>query len=167
VTISNGTPRTILFLCVHNARCSQMAAGFARHLGGDNIRVYSGGSEPADRINPAAIAATAEIGIGPTKSSPQPTLSSPWDAATPARSSLTSVMSTGTSATPRQRRGTRSTHKRRNRATIPKTPNQSRYRTHLEERRFISVVRSVIKSPACQGQGFATPCRNGEPGPRR
>ena len=40
-----------------------MAAGFARHLGGDNIRVDSRGSEPADRINPAAIAAIAEIGI--------------------------------------------------------------------------------------------------------
>jgi arsenate reductase len=63
VAISNGTQRTILFLCVHNAGRSQMAAGFARHLGGDNIRVYSRGSEPSDRINPAAIAAIAEIGI--------------------------------------------------------------------------------------------------------
>jgi arsenate reductase len=63
VAISNGTPRTILFLCVHNAGRSHLAAGFARHLGGDNIRVYSRGSEPSDRINPAAIAAIAEIGI--------------------------------------------------------------------------------------------------------
>jgi arsenate reductase len=63
VTISNGTQRTILFLCVHNAGRSQMAAGFARRLGGDRVRVYSGGSEPADQINQAAVAAMAEIGI--------------------------------------------------------------------------------------------------------
>jgi arsenate reductase (thioredoxin) len=54
---------TILFVCVHNAGRSQMAAGFARRLGGDGVRVLSGGSEPGDRVNPVAVAAMAEVGI--------------------------------------------------------------------------------------------------------
>lgn len=53
----------VLFVCVHNAGRSQMAAGFARHLGGGRIDVRSAGSEPADVINPAAVAAMAELGI--------------------------------------------------------------------------------------------------------
>ena len=53
----------ILFLCVHNAGRSQMAAGFARELGGDRVEIYSAGSEPADRVNQAAVAAMAERGI--------------------------------------------------------------------------------------------------------
>lgn len=51
----------ILFLCVHNAGRSQMAAGFARQHQG--VRVYSGGSEPADSVNPVAVSAMAEVGI--------------------------------------------------------------------------------------------------------
>jgi len=51
----------ILFLCVHNAGRSQMAAGFARRHEG--VRVYSGGSEPADSVNPVAVGAMAEVGI--------------------------------------------------------------------------------------------------------
>jgi arsenate reductase (thioredoxin) len=66
----SGQP-TILFLCVHNAGRSQMAAGFARHLGRDRIQVYSGGSEPADQVNPSAIAAMAEKGIDITHNTPQ------------------------------------------------------------------------------------------------
>jgi len=54
---------SVLFLCVHNAGRSQMAAGWLRHLAGDRVEVYSGGSEPASEINPAAIAAMAEVGI--------------------------------------------------------------------------------------------------------
>lgn len=54
---------TILFVCVHNAGRSQMAAGFARALGGDRVTVLSGGSEPGDAINPVAVAAMAEEGI--------------------------------------------------------------------------------------------------------
>ena len=54
---------SVLFLCVHNAGRSQMAAGWLRHLAGDRVEVYSGGSEPASQINPAAIAAMAEVGI--------------------------------------------------------------------------------------------------------
>jgi len=56
-------PTTILFVCVHNAGRSQMAAGFARDLGGERVRVLSGGSEPGDKINPMAVAAMAEDGI--------------------------------------------------------------------------------------------------------
>ncbi len=53
----------VLFLCVHNAGRSQMAAGFARHLGGDRVRVRSAGSEPAEGVNPVAVEAMAEVGI--------------------------------------------------------------------------------------------------------
>jgi protein-tyrosine-phosphatase len=54
---------TILFVCVHNAGRSQMAAGFARKLGGDRVQVRSAGSEPVETVNPAAVAAMAEVGI--------------------------------------------------------------------------------------------------------
>ena len=54
---------SILFLCVHNAGRSQMAAAWARELGGERVDVLSGGSEPAEDVNPAAVAAMAEIGI--------------------------------------------------------------------------------------------------------
>ncbi|QKS14907.1 arsenate reductase ArsC [Curtobacterium sp. Csp2] len=54
---------TILFVCVHNAGRSQMAAGYAQALGGDHVQVLSAGSEPKDQINPVAIEAMAEDGI--------------------------------------------------------------------------------------------------------
>jgi protein-tyrosine-phosphatase len=54
---------TVLFVCVHNAGRSQMAAGFTRAIGGDRVRVASAGSEPADRLNPVAVQAMAEVGI--------------------------------------------------------------------------------------------------------
>ena len=54
---------SIVFLCVHNAGRSQMAAGWARYLGGDAVRVSSGGSDPAAGVNPGAVAAMAEAGI--------------------------------------------------------------------------------------------------------
>ncbi|MCW2854424.1 MAG: heat-shock protein HtpX [Marmoricola sp.] len=54
---------TVLFVCVHNAGRSQMAAGFLQHLAGGRIDVLSAGSEPADQINPVAIEAMAEVGI--------------------------------------------------------------------------------------------------------
>lgn len=54
---------TVLFVCVHNAGRSQMAAGYLQHLGGDRVRVYSAGSEPADRVNAVAVQAMAEDGI--------------------------------------------------------------------------------------------------------
>ena len=54
---------SVLFVCVHNAGRSQMAAGFLTHLSGGAIEVRSAGSLPADQVNPAAIAAMAEVGI--------------------------------------------------------------------------------------------------------
>lgn len=54
---------TVLFVCVHNAGRSQMAAGYLRHLAGDRVEVLSAGSQPGDRINPVAVAAMAEEGI--------------------------------------------------------------------------------------------------------
>ena len=54
---------TVLFVCVHNAGRSQMAAGYLRHLSGDRIEVLSAGSEPAATINPVAVQAMAEEGI--------------------------------------------------------------------------------------------------------
>ena len=55
---------TILFVCVHNAGRSQMAAGLARKLGGDRVVVRSAGSDPAEVVNRAAVEAMAEVGIG-------------------------------------------------------------------------------------------------------
>lgn len=60
--MTNSTP-SVLFVCVHNAGRSQMAAGFLRELGGDAVRVLSAGSIPADQINPTAVEAMAEVGI--------------------------------------------------------------------------------------------------------
>lgn len=61
----------ILYVCVHNAGRSQMAAGWTRHLGGDAVEVFSGGSEPGDQVNAAAVAAMAEVGIDISDRSPQ------------------------------------------------------------------------------------------------
>ncbi len=54
---------SVLFLCVHNAGRSQMAAGWLRHLAGDAVEVFSGGTAPADGINPVAVEAMAEVEI--------------------------------------------------------------------------------------------------------
>ena len=54
---------SVLFVCVHNAGRSQMAAGYLNHLSGGRIEVQSAGSEPADKINPVAVQAMAEDGI--------------------------------------------------------------------------------------------------------
>ena len=61
----------VLFVCVHNAGRSQMAAGFLQHLAGDRIEVLSAGSQPADQVNPAAVAAMAEVGINITREVPK------------------------------------------------------------------------------------------------
>jgi len=63
---------SVLFLCVHNAGRSQMAAGFMRHLAGDRVEVFSGGSEPADAVNRVAVEAMAERGIDISAELPQP-----------------------------------------------------------------------------------------------
>jgi len=68
--MSTDTP-AVLFVCVHNAGRSQMAAGFLRHLAGERVEVRSAGSMPADQINPTAVAAMAELGIDITAEQPK------------------------------------------------------------------------------------------------
>ena len=68
---NDGVP-VVLFLCTHNAGRSQMALGFFAHLAGDCAIAWSGGSDPADQINPAAIAAMAERGIDIASEYPKP-----------------------------------------------------------------------------------------------
>ena len=62
---------TVLFVCVHNAGRSQMAAGYLRQLAGDRVTVLSAGSAPADSVNPAAVAVMAEEGINIASEAPQ------------------------------------------------------------------------------------------------
>lgn len=57
------TRPSVLFVCVHNAGRSQMAAGWLSHLAGDRVEVRSAGTQPADRINPVVVAAMAEVGV--------------------------------------------------------------------------------------------------------
>jgi arsenate reductase (thioredoxin) len=61
----------VLFVCIHNAGRSQMAAGYARELSGGTVDVRSGGSEPGNEINPVAVAAMAEDGIDISAGVPQ------------------------------------------------------------------------------------------------
>ena len=61
----------VLFLCVHNAGRSQMSAGFARAIAGELLEVRSAGSDPAERVNPAAVEAMAEVGIDISDQVPQ------------------------------------------------------------------------------------------------
>ena len=63
---------TVLFVCVHNAGRSQMAAGWLRHLAGDRVDGFSGGSEPAEALNRGAVQAMAEVGIDISDELPQP-----------------------------------------------------------------------------------------------
>ena len=62
---------SVLFVCVHNAGRSQMAAGWLSHLAGDRIEVRSAGSQPADQLNPSVVAAMAEVGIDITDQHPK------------------------------------------------------------------------------------------------
>ena len=62
---------SVLFVCVHNAGRSQMAAALLSHMAGDRIEVRSAGTEPAEQINPVAIAAMAELGIDISRRHPQ------------------------------------------------------------------------------------------------
>ncbi|MFJ9577586.1 arsenate reductase ArsC [Streptomyces sp. NPDC101191] len=62
---------SVLFVCVHNAGRSQMAAAFLAHLGGDRIEVRSAGSAPADAVNPAVAAAMSEVGIDISAETPK------------------------------------------------------------------------------------------------
>jgi arsenate reductase len=65
-----GTP-SVLFVCIHNAGRSQMAAGWLAALAGDAIEVRSAGTAPADQVNPAAIEAMREVGIDITTATPK------------------------------------------------------------------------------------------------
>ncbi|WP_043658053.1 arsenate reductase ArsC [Nocardia thailandica] len=65
------TRPSVLFVCVHNAGRSQMAQGFLAHLAGDAIEVRSAGTAPGDSLNPAAVAAMAELGIDITDQRPR------------------------------------------------------------------------------------------------
>ncbi|MET7298796.1 arsenate reductase ArsC [Embleya sp. NPDC005575] len=62
---------SVLFVCVHNAGRSQMAAGFLEHFGGGRIEVRSAGSIPGDRVNPAAVEAMNEVGIDISHATPK------------------------------------------------------------------------------------------------
>jgi arsenate reductase len=70
-SLVTATP-AVLFLCVQNAGRSQMAAGWLRHLAGNGVVVWSGGSEPTSEINPAVIAAMSEVGIDISAEFPKP-----------------------------------------------------------------------------------------------
>jgi len=71
VTDTSTARPSALFVCVHNAGRSQMAAGFLRALGGNAVEVRSAGSTPADRVNPIAVQAMAEVGIDITAEQPK------------------------------------------------------------------------------------------------
>jgi arsenate reductase (thioredoxin) len=62
---------SVLFVCVHNAGRSQMAAALLSRIAGDRIEVRSAGTEPADRINPVVVAAMAELGVDITAATPK------------------------------------------------------------------------------------------------
>ena len=68
---SSSTKPSVLFVCVHNAGRSQMAAGFMTHLGQGRVEVLSAGSAPKDSINPVAVEAMKEIGIDISENSPK------------------------------------------------------------------------------------------------
>lgn len=70
VATEAGRP-SVLFVCIHNAGRSQMAAGWLAHLAGDRIEVRSAGTAPADQVNPVAVAAMAEVGIDITAATPK------------------------------------------------------------------------------------------------
>jgi arsenate reductase len=66
-----GDRPAVMFLCVHNAGRSQMAAGFLRRLGGDRVEVLSAGSAPGDAVNPSAVAVMGELGIDISEAVPR------------------------------------------------------------------------------------------------
>ncbi|HSK61133.1 MAG TPA: arsenate reductase ArsC [Actinomycetospora sp.] len=70
--LSHDERPAVLFLCTHNAGRSQMALGFFTHLAGEQAMAWSGGSEPAGEVNPAAVAAMAEVGIDISTEFPKP-----------------------------------------------------------------------------------------------
>ncbi|MFJ9724903.1 arsenate reductase ArsC [Streptomyces sp. NPDC101209] len=69
--MSSSPLASVLFVCVHNAGRSQMAAGFLHHLAGDRIEVRSSGSVPGDQVNPAAVEAMREVGVDISAATPK------------------------------------------------------------------------------------------------
>ncbi|MEU3339311.1 arsenate reductase ArsC [Streptomyces sp. NPDC002144] len=70
--MSTSVPRpSVLFVCVHNAGRSQMAAAFLSHLAGERVEVRSAGSAPADAVNPAVVEAMSEVGIDISAQTPK------------------------------------------------------------------------------------------------
>jgi len=69
---AGSTKPAVIFVCVHNAGRSQMSAGWARHLAGDRLTVFAGGSNPGSEVNPQAIEAMAEVGIDISRAFPKP-----------------------------------------------------------------------------------------------
>ncbi|MER5807275.1 arsenate reductase ArsC [Streptomyces sp. NPDC002033] len=69
--MSTSAAPSVLFVCVHNAGRSQMAAAFLTHLGGDRVQVRSAGSAPADAVNGAVVEAMAEVGIDISAETPK------------------------------------------------------------------------------------------------
>ncbi|MFI8192456.1 arsenate reductase ArsC [Streptomyces sp. NPDC085946] len=69
--MSSAPLASVLFVCVHNAGRSQMAAGFLTHLAGDRVEVRSAGSVPGDRVNPAAVEAMKEVGVDISAAEPR------------------------------------------------------------------------------------------------
>lgn len=70
-TITMADKPSVLFVCVHNAGRSQMAAAWLTHLAGDRVEVRSAGSNPGDAVNPAAVEAMAEVGIDISAETPK------------------------------------------------------------------------------------------------
>jgi arsenate reductase len=70
-TEPKGDKPAVLFVCIHNAGRSQMAAGWLQHLAGDRIEVRSAGTAPADQVNPVAVEAMREVGIDITTAHPK------------------------------------------------------------------------------------------------
>ncbi|NJQ15051.1 arsenate reductase ArsC [Streptomyces bohaiensis] len=68
---TTAAPASVLFVCVHNAGRSQMAAAFLTHLAGDRIEVRSAGSLPAGQVNPVAVQAMQEVGIDISTAAPK------------------------------------------------------------------------------------------------
>jgi protein-tyrosine-phosphatase len=71
VTVTSSDKPSVLFVCVHNAGRSQMAAAWLSHLAGDRVEVRSAGSAPADALNPAVVEAMAEVGVDITDQHPK------------------------------------------------------------------------------------------------
>ncbi|MEV6667384.1 arsenate reductase ArsC [Streptomyces nigra] len=69
--MSSSPLTSVLFVCVHNAGRSQMAAGFLSHLAGDRVEVRSAGSAPGDQVNPAAVEAMREVGVDISEARPK------------------------------------------------------------------------------------------------